>query len=298
MKKYLYLCSLFFTLALQPAYAQKYEYTGHTPPTYININGEQYVRIPHNNQKPSPKYETYSSQISKNNISSKHYTLSLSTKLKPYIGLDINYNKNKIKITNNGLHSERSTENFKEELVPPSTTKINIKNNISGIIGLRLSSTLSFEAFYQKSNANKNTLKKETIKSKIFTHNITYKNLTKIDYESYGIDAIYSKPFFNQQFELLLALGIGIYDISTKSNNSVRTKCEGNPLFTAPNYDITFNSPLSLSNQSIGYRFGIGGQYNFNDHLSLRTMLRYIKLSDDKLIDNMIEFSTGLRYYF
>ena len=91
MKKYLFLCSLFCILTFQPAYAQKYEYTGHNTPTYININGEQYVRIPHQKEKKPINYHFPTTYPQKS--SSKHYTLSTSTKLKPYIGLDVGYNK-------------------------------------------------------------------------------------------------------------------------------------------------------------------------------------------------------------
>ena len=277
MKKYLFLCSLFCILTFQPAYAQKYEYTGHNTPTYININGEQYVRIPRKNQNPSPKYETYSSQTSKNNTSPKYHPLSSSTKLKPYMGLDIGYNK----LDRTTLADEHITE-----FAYVSYTQFP-KNNItlSGILGLQLNPNFSLEAYYQSTIADDERNGTTTITNSTIDTTHIMKSSTQLSFISYGLDAIYSHPIYNQTFQLLTSLGLGSYDIKAKYK-------------IHSTYANREDAILNANNQSIGYRLGLGAQYNFNNHLSLRAMIRYVKLTDDKIIDNITEFSTGLRYYF
>ncbi len=268
MKNYLFFCSLFCILTFQPAYAQRYEYTGQAP-TYININGEEYVRIPHQKEKKPTNYHFTTTYPQKS--SSKHYTLSTSTKLKPYIGLDVGYNK---------LDKTTLDDEYITEFTHITYTQLPKKNiSLSGILGLQLNPKFSLEAFYLDTIANnkRNGTTSIVNSSANITH--TLKSSTEISFKSYGLDTIYSHPIYNQTFQILASLGLGLYDIKAK-------------------YKIDKSIILSSKNQSIGYRFGIGAQYNFNKHLSLRTMLRYVKLTDDKIIDDMIEFSTGLRYYF
>ncbi len=257
MRKYIYICSLFFTLALQPAYAQKYEYTGHTPPTYININGEQYVRIPHKRQ--AKKYS--------------HYTLSPLTKIKPYIGLNIGYNK---------LDRITPEDEHITELSYVSYAKLPQKNiSLSGILGLQLNHNFSLEAYYQSTIANDKKNGTTTITIPLVDATYNTSTSTQLSFKSYGIDFIYNTPIFSQNIELLLTLGLGSYNINSK-------------YVLNPHGDNIFSS----SNKSIGYRFGFGGQYNFNEHISLTTILRYIKLTDDKIINNIFELSTGIKYSF
>ncbi len=278
MKKCLYFCSLFCILTYQPAYAQKYEYTGHTPPTYININGEQYVRIPHPPKANSQKYIQYSDTLPQNNKQKNHYTLSSPTKLKPYIGLEAGYNSlDRITIKDENTAGGISTISY-SQLPDKNIT-------LSGVLGLKITPNISLEAFYQDTIAKKNKKGKTTITNNTIDVSYTTNSTTSLSFNSFGLDFIYNTPLYNPSLQLLLALGISSYNIDAKYKIK---KLYSN------GEDIT----LSTSNQSIGYRFGIGGQYNFNDHLSLRTMLRYIKLTDDKIIDDMVEFSTGLRYYF
>ena len=52
------------------------------------------------------------------------------------------------------------------------------------------------------------------------------------------------------------------------------------------------------SQNTTGIRIGLGAQYNVTDNVALRAMARYVKLSDDDVIKNMVEMSLGLRYMF
>jgi len=276
MKKYLYICSLFTLATFQCAYAQKYEYMGHTSPTYININGEQYVRIP----KPKKRNLTSTSlshtpsQVS----TSKHYTLSSITKLKPYIGLEAGYNS-----------LDRIT--IKDEIIAGGITTLSYsqlpdKNiTLSGVLGLKITPHISLEAFYQDTIAKKNKKGKTTITNNTVDVSYTTNSTTSLSFNSFGLDFIYNTPLYNPKLQLLLALGIGSYNIDAKYK-------------LKKIYSIGEDITVSTSNQSIGYRFGIGGEYIFNQHFGLKTMLRYIKLTDDKIINNMIELSTGIKYYF
>ncbi len=256
MKKHLFFYILFCIITFQPAYAQKYEYTGHTPPTYINIKGEQYVRIPR---------------------SKKHYKLSPLTKIKPYIGLDIGYNK-----------LDRTTIKDEDiaEITHVSYLQLPQKNiSLSGILGLQLNPNISLEVFYLDTVAYNKRNGTTTLSIPVVDAIYTLKSSTQLSFKSYGLDAIYSYPIYNQTFQILASLGLGSYDVDIKYKVN-----KANPQGQ--------DSATSVSNQSIGYRFGIGAQYNINKHFSLRTMLRYIKLTDKKIIDDMLEFSTGIRYYF
>lgn len=267
MRKYIYICSLFFTLALQPAYAQKYEYTGHTPPTYITIKGEQYVRIPHPHET---KFRGYPSKLDR--------LISKISQVKPYIGTDIGYNKlNRIIIPNNFTVGGITNISFSTQLP---------KNiyNLSANMGLKVSKNISLEAFYQDTFNRK---EKGDFITSIPIIDATSKSISssQLSFNSYGLDFIYSAPLYNQSLEILIALGIGFYDIDAKLKLH-KWRDEGE--------DVEYFA----SNKSIGHRIGFGGQYNFNEHLSLRGMVRYIKFTDDKIIKDMLEFSTGLRYYF
>ena len=54
---------------------------------------------------------------------------------------------------------------------------------------------------------------------------------------------------------------------------------------------------FSGSDDNVGYRFGAGAQYNITGHWALRGMVRYVVL-DSEYIDDMLEFSLGMRYTF
>lgn len=147
---------------------------------------------------------------------------------------------------------------------------------------MKITPNISLEAFYQDTIAKKNKKGKTTITNNTVDVSYTTNSTTSLSFNSFGLDFIYNTPLYNPKLQLLLALGIGSYNIDAKYKL----------------YSIGEDITLSTSNQSIGYRFGIGGEYIFNQHFGLKTMLRYIKLTDDKIINDMIELSTGIKYYF
>ncbi len=84
---------------------------------------------------------------------------------------------------------------------------------------------------------------------------------------SYGVDFVNYIPL-NTQFELLGSLGLGEYTF----------KAGGNDDDTA-------------------FRIGVGAQYNFNELISARVMLRHAFARGDKM-DGLNELSLGFRYNF
>lgn len=104
---------------------------------------------------------------------------------------------------------------------------------------------------------------------------------TKTQFNAIGLDVIGYLPV-SQELELLASLGMAQYNFSAKEE------------YDWGDYIEWEKSTLN----TIGYRAGIGAQFNINEHLALRAMARYIKFSDDDIIKNMTEFSLGLRYMF
>lgn len=47
----------------------------------------------------------------------------------------------------------------------------------------------------------------------------------------------------------------------------------------------------------MGYRLGAGAQYNFNDNIAARAMVRYVDTDIDGL-DNIVDLTLGIRYTF
>ena len=54
---------------------------------------------------------------------------------------------------------------------------------------------------------------------------------------------------------------------------------------------------ITETDDALGIRFGIGLQYNINKHYTLRGSVRHVVLDMDA-VDNLTEFSVGLRYNF
>ena len=49
--------------------------------------------------------------------------------------------------------------------------------------------------------------------------------------------------------------------------------------------------------KGMGYRLGAGAQYNFNDNIAARAMVRYVDTDIDGL-DNIVDLTLGIRYTF
>ena len=128
-------------------------------------------------------------------------------------------------------------------------------------IGTRLGKYAGLEAYYQMTGERK--AKHESgsdLKSK---------------FRSYGLDLFGYLPLgCADKVDLLASVGAGNYTLKVK----------GDP---TGEYD----------KDHMGYRFGVGAQYNFNEHVSARVMGRYTYV-DTKYLDSLMEVNAGLRYTF
>lgn len=84
---------------------------------------------------------------------------------------------------------------------------------------------------------------------------------------SYGIDAMGYLPVA-ENVDLIASVGLGQYEFRAGGDED-----------------------------DLGYRFGLGAQYSFNDNWAARAMVREV-LVDSNTMDDMLEFSAGVRYSF
>ena len=143
-------------------------------------------------------------------------------------------------------------------------------NGFGASVGLRLTDILSMEFAYQQAfKARKNIAGVKT------EHKLS----------SYGLDLVANTPR-DADFEFLGALGVGYYKLKYAFNDGADHKGD---------------------DTHIGVRFGLGGQYYVNDHMTLRAMARYnlIKMKGDKkdwdkfgAVKRTIDFTIGTRIYF
>ncbi len=92
-------------------------------------------------------------------------------------------------------------------------------------------------------------------------------------FEAYGIDAIGYVPM-GEKTNLLGSVGLGQYDVEISGLGG------------------------NASEDSLGYRFGLGADYALTDSLSARAMARYVLIDDMESVDDITEVSLGLRYTF
>ncbi len=103
-------------------------------------------------------------------------------------------------------------------------------------------------------------------------------------YVAYGLDFIGYIPL-DSKFDLIGTIGIGNTEYSIEEHYP----------------DVYSYNKNSKSYDAIGYRIGLGGQYNFDDMVSARFMARYNFIFNDvdyRSIDSMIDLTVGLRLYF
>lgn len=131
----------------------------------------------------------------------------------------------------------------------------------SGIfnVGMKANEHMGLEAFLQIAGERKNHRDEGTYKS---------------EFNAYGLDAYGYMPMGCEgKFNLLGSLGLGIYD-----------------------FDM--NNPTGKTTTTrVGYRVGVGAQYDFTDHIAARVMGRYGYIGADS-VKYVEELTAGLRYTF
>ena len=135
-------------------------------------------------------------------------------------------------------------------------------NSYSVFVGTDYNRFFGTEVFYQ--NSNKWHKKFGDIK-------------VKSDFAAYGLDAYGYLPLgCDRVFSLLGTAGIANYDFTTKvSHTDVKSEDNG-----------------------LGYRLGLGAQYNITNHFAVRGIARYIWTDKLDGMDHMMEYSLGARYTF
>ena len=137
--------------------------------------------------------------------------------------------------------------------------------------GIRLTNSVALEGFYQQSeNKEKN--------SDGGYAGADFKSSLKL--KSYGIDLV-SDVVNLGKVEILTSVGYIRYEAETES----RLVMGGTSAYA---HD---------TEEADGVRFGIGGQFNLTQNLSVRGMFRYA-VTDLESVKNYKEFSVGVRYYF
>ena len=135
--------------------------------------------------------------------------------------------------------------------------------NNSGIINLgsTYNKYFSTELFYQYSDMHKYS---------------ATSFLKSSEFQAYGLDMMGYLPLGQSgKIAPTVTLGIGQYTFSNDFRNAKDTRDSG-----------------------WGYRFGGGLTYNLSDNLAIRAIARYIKLDKTDHIDEMNEYSFGIRYTF
>lgn len=139
------------------------------------------------------------------------------------------------------------------------------KDYNSGVInaGVKMGNYASLEAFFQQSGERKT--------DKFVMDGIADK--VKSKFYAYGVDAYGYMPVGCDGFNLLGTVGIANYNIEAKGFGDKYDK------------------------DRVGYRVGLGAQYDYNENWSARVVARYSYL-DSKVLDNLQEITAGVRYTF
>ncbi|MBO6282192.1 MAG: porin family protein [Alphaproteobacteria bacterium] len=186
---------------------------------------------------------------------------------KPYVGLDY-------------IHSWTDVET--EELDDGTEIKDNKDHMNAGAVsvGAKFHPNFAVEAFYQQSDKAKKNLGNFVYVDDISgdAYNVNLK--TEVKYKAFGLDLVGSIPV-SDKLEILGTVGTGHY----KVNYKVMAKSGG------------ISKSDSNSKSKWGIRIGAGLQYNFNEHISARMMLRNTNTRIEGF-KNITDITAGVRYYF
>lgn len=140
----------------------------------------------------------------------------------------------------------------------------------SGVInaGTKIGDYFGVEAFYQKSGDEKG--KKIGILD--FDGKTLATDKITTSFDAYGLDLMGYIPV-TDKLEAIASIGAANYNFEMEGFG------------------------ISLEEESLGVRGGLGLQYNINDNLAVRGMARYVYLEMDE-VDYLTEFTAGIRYSF
>ncbi len=144
-----------------------------------------------------------------------------------------------------------------------SLEDLGIEKNYNSFVvsaGVKLTPYVGIEAFYQKSGEEKSNMLRNISTGET--------GKAKTSFYAYGADLIGYYPVFDK-LELLGSLGVAQYEYEAKAFG------------------------YELEDDDLGFRLGVGLQYNVTENVGLRLMGRHVFMDDD--ID---EVSAGIRYNF
>lgn len=193
-----------------------------------------------------------------------------------YVGLDLLYNKYNydsmyLEPVFNGNHIRFDTYLFKDKLYV-----------LKAVVGYRYNNYLSAEFFVQQSDEVDNSRNYGVTPIAEANTNL------KFSYRALGLDFL-GYYTINKYYELIGALGLGWYDFNVSANLNLYNKTVG----------ISHSISADMGKKTTyGIRIGAGFQWYLNDNISTVLMGRYVKMTRDDVLKDMLEFSLGLRYNF
>lgn len=137
-------------------------------------------------------------------------------------------------------------------------------NSASVNVGTEYNKYFGTEVFYQYSDSDTKTV--NSIKN-------------KTSFQAYGLDLMGYLPLgCDQVFSLVGTMGIGEYTFDKRFNG--------------------YATPKHQRDHGLGYRFGAGLQYQVDENIAVRGLVRYVNLNDVKNFDDMWEYTAGVKYSF
>lgn len=269
MKKLLSLVCILSAIACQPAqardYYRKYEPVGHDTPEYVDINGARYARVPQERQQryEQPRFARLNQEQS-DDIKLKREVIQInSLNVHPYLGIDGALGKGKYKKEDDEFLFGETMKRF-------------------GVFGgLQFNQYVSLEGFYTSGSMEEKT------RRAAITEFAEAKITDNIDFSAYGFDLMGYLPI-QRNLDIILGLGYGWYDFDAEAKFNLYNS----------SIDASYAGKLKGSAKDEAIRFSLGAQFWFNESWAVRLLGRYMDFSDGKVLENMMEFSLGLRYMF
>ena len=138
-------------------------------------------------------------------------------------------------------------------------------NSASVNVGTEYNKYFGTEVFYQYSDTD----------NKGVDHDLR----AKTKFQAYGLDLMGYLPLgCDQVFSLVGTAGIGEYEFDAKFRG--------------------IDAPKHHRDRGIGYRFGGGLQYQVDENVAVRGLVRYVNINDVEDVNDMWEYSAGVRYSF
>lgn len=149
---------------------------------------------------------------------------------------------------------------------------------ISG--GVIINDTVSFEAFYQKSDE-----KSKTSGPWVDEDGDVLNAHTKLSYEAYGVDGKLFIPTAVEGFKMFGTVGLAEYKFKGKRTLE---------------YELYEPITETETERLFGYRLGVGAEYQLTKHISANLAGRVISFENkpDATFDSMTELSAGIKYTF